>query len=180
MLRLLQILYSFPTVSSSSLCLRLILANYDFGMVEGETKKKITERDPFLQYMCSQSHSVLLFFILQFTFLILLFIFSISFLAWFCRDANNLKQPLKKLINRIKKLNGRKYNEEKMWLSTQLLHGTVPLCVLFNFFPCFFDDLVTFTKSLLHFALSIDVPCVSDWFLANHVLSWKQKTALPK
>ena len=54
----------------------------------------------------------------------------------------------------IKNVDGRKKNENRMWVKTQLLQETVPLCVLFCVFfrqPPFCYDLGACTNSLFPF-----------------------------
>ena len=69
--------------------------------------------------------------------------------------------------NRIKNVDCRKKNENRMWVKTQLLQETVPLCVLF----CVLIPAATFLwrfgglhKFYVPFLLSFQVNCVSTWF----------------
>ena len=67
----------------------------------------------------------------------------------------------------IKNVYSRKKNENRMWVKTQLLQETFPLCVLF----CVFFSAATFLlwfgglyKFSVPFSLSVQVNCVSTWF----------------
>ena len=82
-------------------------------LAEGKKTKKHTERDPFLQSLCSQSHSVL-------NFLSIVHIFNPvihSSSHCFCFLASLRKQAetvAEKMSNRIKNVNGRNKNENRM------------------------------------------------------------------
>ena len=78
--------------------------------------------------------------------------FSATVSACLRKDANKQNQWLK-MKNRIENLNGRKKNENRMWLKRQLFRGTVPLCVLiFGFFS--FNQLFIMTWRTFYFLCS--------------------------
>ena len=104
----------------------------------------------------------------------------------FCLFASLRKQAetvAERTNNKIKIVNGRKINDNRMWLGTQLLQGTVPLCVLFSSFSpsanflWWFGDLYKFST---HFPTVSSSSFCLLLTLANHVFACKQKHGLPK
>ena len=152
------------------------------GWLKEKEQKRSQMGEPFLQYMCSQSLSLLLFFILQFTFQSYCSFFF-NFLWLDCAETQTIwNSRWQKWTIGLKKWTVEsQMRKECDWVHNFWKEPSLFVCFWFFFLQLvFFDDLVTFTNSLLHFALSIDVPCVSDWFWQTMFLVESKKLVCQK
>ena len=151
------------------------------GWLKEKQQKRSQMGDLFLQYMCSHSLSVLLFFHSTVHFSILVVFFKFFWLD--CAETQTIwNSRWKKWTIGLKNWTVEsKMRKECDWVHNFWKEQSLFVCFL-NFFPSisFFWWFGDFYKFFTPF-------CSVNWcslclrsILANHVLSWKQKTGLPK